>query len=560
MSKPPSSGNPHTGLLDVEEGEHDTIVLQGSNRGARVEPGSFVKLASALAVFALAIVGTYTISGLEWAQPWSADEAYIPYWNIVGREFMGEGAEADQRQQQAEGFAELARQIERDEDGERDKDKDGERDEDGGDDEAAVAPDKDAGRSAALQAAPQLYPEYREHADDSEDGGRGTELAYADKLGSFFRALTHTDLGIGGSITRAAHWGDSVLGNDGITAAIRSQMQARFGDAGHGFHALAQYDPSYRHKGVIFREKSKWSKCYIIAKCMKSDGRYGYGGTTVWSAGGAESVFSTTTKGRFGRRVSRFEVWYLAGPKGGKLRVRLDKQDPQIIDTRAEAREDRWRTFEVPDGAHRFSLRAAGGGRARAYGVVLERPGPGVVWDGMALIGAFTNRMNELDSDHFRAQIAHRDPDLLVFMFGGNDMIRVRAFRESMDLYEREYVEVIRRARGPAKDRACLIMSAIDHGERRKGRVVTRAIVPRMVAAQRRVAHREGCAFFDTYEAMGGAGSMAIWSKMEPRLASGDLAHPTHHGHKVLGKLFYGALMRAYATYRRELAGTAVVR
>ncbi|MEE9382510.1 MAG: GDSL-type esterase/lipase family protein [Nannocystaceae bacterium] len=536
----PPTEDTHVGLLDADEGAHDTIVLEGSNRGASVEPGSFFKLASAIAVLVAGALATYVVPSLEWAQPWSASEDYVLYWNLVGREVMGQGDEADKVQEQADAFGQLARKL-------------------ADDPEEAIADGPVEPRPIVdPKIAPKQYPDYREHQDDKPTDPPTPSLEGTERIAPFLRALTHTELGLDAKVTRVAHWGDSVLGNDGITAAIRNHMQARFGDAGHGFHSLSQYDPSYRHKGISFREKSTWTKCYIINRCMKTDGRYGYGGTTVWSAGGAESVFGTAAKGKFGRAAARFEVWYLAGPKGGNLRIKVDKQAPHVIDTRAENSEDRWQTFDVPDGAHRFSVRAAGGGRARAYGVVLEREGPGVVWDGMALIGAFTNRMNEQNPAHLQAQIDHRDPDLLVFMFGGNDMIRERAFRKSMELYEKEYGDVVRRARGEGDQRPCVIMSVIDHGERRKGRVITRPIVPRMVEAQRNVARAQGCAFFDTYQAMGGAGSMALWSKMNPRLASGDLAHPTHHGHKVIGALFYGALMKAYASYRRQLAGTAV--
>ena len=47
-------------------------------------------------------------------------------------------------------------------------------------------------------------------------------------------------------------------------------------------------------------------------------------------------------------------------------------------------------------------------------------------------------------------------------------------------------------------------------------------IVPRLVAAQRRVAETNGCAFFDTYHAMGGENSIARWFQARPQLAAAD--------------------------------------
>ena len=51
--------------------------------------------------------------------------------------------------------------------------------------------------------------------------------------------------------------------------------------------------------------------------------------------------------------------------------------------------------------------------------------------------------------------------------------------------------------------------------------------IPRIVALQQRVAHETGCAFFDTYTAMGGEGTMARWYGAHPRLVVVRL----HAGH-----------------------------
>jgi hypothetical protein len=98
-------------------------------------------------------------------------------------------------------------------------------------------------------------------------------------------------------------------------------------------------------------------------------------------------------------------------------------------------------------------------------------------------------------------------------------------------------------------------MSLIDHGVRTEGAVRTRGIVPRLVASQRKVATREGCAFFDTFHAMGGMNSIARWLRARPQLAAPDFSHPTFAGQGVIATLLYRALMHEYAAYRQQHVG-----
>jgi lysophospholipase L1-like esterase len=173
----------------------------------------------------------------------------------------------------------------------------------------------------------------------------------------------------------------------------------------------------------------------------------------------------------------------------------------------------------------------------------------------MSQIGALTRRMLNFDPEHLHSQLRRRDPNLVVFMFGGNDMNT----QGTMQKYREEYTAVIRLFRAAKQPMACLVMAPLDHGEREGSRIITRPIVTKIVDAQREVAKAEGCAFFDTYEAMGGDGSMGRWVRSNPALGSGDLSHLTHHGHKVVGGLLYRALVAGYVDYRKRMVGTPVI-
>ena len=65
-----------------------------------------------------------------------------------------------------------------------------------------------------------------------------------------------------------------------------------------------------------------------------------------------------------------------------------------------------------------------------------------------------------------------------------------------------------------------------------------------------------GCAFYNTFEAMGGAGSMQRWFRSRPRLASGDFRHATPAGYEVIASLFYKAILKGFAAYLEAGAAT----
>ena len=147
-------------------------------------------------------------------------------------------------------------------------------------------------------------------------------------------------------------------------------------------------------------------------------------------------------------------------------------------------------------------------------------------------------------------RVVHVEPDLCA-----------RVQRELGDLkndmapYEREYTRVVRKFKAGRPGASCMIMSLIDHAARLEGAVRTRSIVPRLVSSQRKVALEQGCAFFDTFTAMGGMNSFARWLRARPQLGAPDLAHPTLAGQGVIATLVYRALMHEYAAYRRKNAG-----
>ena len=507
----------------------------------------------------IALIGTlmgllaipYLVPDLASLQPWRPGGSYVPFWNVVARA-QAEREEREQRQQ-VEGFEELALSAEQEQQDEPEPGAGAPRASGGRRPSGEVrepAPSQDeAPRDAA---DPKVFPAFQPHAGDLDK--LAIEIENPRALDHYFGQLTLTELKRPGAITRAGQWGDSVLGGDGLTHALRLKLQARFGDAGHGFHDLSRYSVGYVHHGVRFDDRGGWRSCEIIFKC-RPDARYGYGGVHSSSTGGAESAWRTNGKSP-GDKASRFELWYAKAPDGGRFQVRIDERVTRTIDTRSSKLTDAVEVFSVPDGPHVFEVRAAGNGLARGYGVVLERDVPGVVWDELSLIGSFTQRLDYQDADHLGWQLRRRNVDLMVFIFGGNDVQREFGdLKTTMAPYENEYTRVLRKFRSGRPEASCMVMSLIDHGAREENTVRTRSIVPRLVASQRRVAEAQGCAFFDTFHAMGGENSIGRWYQARPQLAAPDFSHPTPAGQGVIATLVYRSLMKRYAEYRQRMVG-----
>ena len=167
------------------------------------------------------------------------------------------------------------------------------------------------------------------------------------------------------------------------------------------------------------------------------------------------------------------------------------------------------------------------------------------VYDSLGLVGARANRLLNFDAEHIRRQLEIRGVNLIVLGFGGNEASDDRP----EDAFYDDYMAVLQRMRQGRDDLGCLVFSPLDQASRERGRIRTLPTLPRILAAQRRAAFDSGCAFYDTWQAMGGENAMRRWYKARPRLAMGDFRHATPAGYEVIGNMFYKALLAGFASY-----------
>jgi lysophospholipase L1-like esterase len=348
--------------------------------------------------------------------------------------------------------------------------------------------------------------------------------------------------------TRVLHYGDSVIASDLISGTMRRLMQSKFGDAGHGFILVANPWQWYFHNDVTHYNSEGW-EANKLAGPIALDGMYGLGGVSFTSYGGGLAFFGTATTGSFGRKVSRFDLYYLEQPRGGDLEIKVKDGPTETLSTRAsaDAKTSKIHSVKVPDGEAAIKIRAMGGGPVRLFGVSLERDVPGVTYDALGAHAAMAVYWKQEDPQNWKDQMALRQPSLVILQYGTNES---ELWKIDWDEYQANLGIVFDKVKEAAEGASILVMAPLDRAERGPGgELVTKPVILKLREAQHAVALAKGIAFWDTFAAMGGEGSMARWYKAEPQLAGGDLTHPTPAGGDVLGNLLLNALTSGYTAW-----------
>lgn len=366
-------------------------------------------------------------------------------------------------------------------------------------------------------------------------------------LDHYFEALAAVEDGEPGRIARALVWGDSIIAADQVISDIRLRAADRFGDGGPGFLAV-QVDPYWSVRGDIMRSfEGAWHSETIVSG-GSPDYRYGLSGVASTATEGASARLVIVDKEPV--PVTRLQLFYLRQPEGGTLSVSM-RGGGVRTSTAAEARADVVADVAV-SGGRVVSVKTDGDGPVTFFGAALETAGPGVTWETFGIAGAHIGAMNRQGRTHLRRQIAARDPALLVYWTGGNEVAYPSLKEEDGATYRRIYRRVVDKIRAGAPEASCLLIGPLDQATRYRGQLISKEGVETVIRHQRRVAREAGCAYWDARAAMGGEGAFVSWMQHDPPLAVPDLMHLTRDGGTIIGDLLADVLFASYDRWRRD--------
>lgn len=410
----------------------------------------------------------------------------------------------------------------------------------------------------AVAPAPGVLDEAPYADSGAFDDGEGAEAAGGEpRLGSilplepepmeaFFSALARAER-TGRGIVRVLHYGDSHTAAEQLTAVMRHALQDRFGDGGRGFVHLDRPWKTYRPKDVeLSASFGSWRAERILLAVDPAllDGRYGLAGSCATaSEAGAFVRLATARDGAYGRTAASFDVFYMVQPGGGTFDVLLDGRRIGAVGT--EGRGPRSGFFEAraEPGPHALEVRLRGDGEVRLFGVAVEGAGPGVVYDALGLNGAFFYTPLRWDRALLAEQIERRAPDLIVAMYGSNEVDSRSITRES---YRADVRRAMGRFREGAPEASCLLIGPPDR--RPRDAVAGPERLDWIIEAQRDVAGEIGCAFIDLRALMGGDGAQRRFQG--EGLAQRDGVHLTSRGYRILGERLAAEIVGAYESWR----------
>jgi len=351
-------------------------------------------------------------------------------------------------------------------------------------------------------------------------------------MDNYFQKLWEIEQGQD-TIARALIWGDSTIAADGIVKDVRKRMQTRFGNAGSGFLPIA-LNSAWTIRKEILRKSSGWlTSNYVYGKL--SSKRYGLAGMVSSTSGVGTAVLAGPKTEGSRLPSTRYQIFYQAKPNGGSFVVDIG-DGPIEIETDALELEERTHDLYASSGSEQIKIESKGNGEVTIYGVALESKDRGVTWETLAVAGSSITSMRKQDATHMHTQVAHRDPALIAYWTGGNELGYPALRSSSGKGYKKVYRTAVKKIRDGHPDASCLLIGPLDQGIREGGFVKSKPTLAKLIRFQKEVALELGCAYWDAQDAMGGNNSFSTWMNHSPKLANPDLSHLTGRGRKIIGE------------------------
>jgi hypothetical protein len=359
-------------------------------------------------------------------------------------------------------------------------------------------------------------------------------------------------------LVRILHYGDSQLEADRITRYLRDELQKEFGGGGVGYVALNPQIPinptvkismsadwRYSTPAVKYKQQAPLRVGHLLSSVRLPSKQQ----KEEWIKVERRPIKSYPTL-----RFSRIKLLL----KNSYAPIFLEAKTPSktifaaVILPNAGLQE---LNLNMQNSKENFTLHFSGNGCPEIFGLALDY-NAGVAVDNIPLRSSsgidFVKANEQLLGESYRLIGAK----FVIMQFGANVVPQVL---ENYSAYEEQLYRQLMLIKQLAPNVNILVAGVSDMARRSGGVLASYPNIVKIRNAQRQAAFRAGCAFWDTYEAMGGKNSIISWAYARPMLATKDFCHFSNDGAMLMAELMYRAFSRDVKRYiATHKAGSAV--
>ncbi|MGK9475624.1 hypothetical protein [Melioribacter sp. OK-6-Me] len=334
---------------------------------------------------------------------------------------------------------------------------------------------------------------------------------------------------------RIAHYGDSVIEGDLITADIREQLQKKFGGDAVGWLGIVSQDVAFRTT-TRHSFSDNWEIASVYTSNPKSL-KLGISGEVFIPQGNAWVEYEVSRLRKSLKGFSRVRIFY-SNAKSSDIYYSFDNASKKSVSLNPGSGI---KELVLDAGKIVKSVRIEFPQKEQAhfYGVSLENT-PGIYIDNFPLRGNSGVDIAQINPSILKEFSKYLNYKLIILEFGLNIL---GSRMTDYSWYEREMGKVIKSLKEAFPETSIIMISVHDKARKVGTKFETDPAVFKLLEVQKKIAQNNGVALWSLFEAMGGKNSMHNWVTANPPMASRDYIHFNNQGAERIAELFVESLL-----------------
>ncbi len=359
-----------------------------------------------------------------------------------------------------------------------------------------------------------------------------------------------------GTSLRILHYGDSQIEGDRITSFLRNTLQSRFGGSGPGMLPTIEVVPSI---AIQQSASDNWKRYALFGGAANNLPHSNFGALACIARFEVSEENKTAwlkfipSKAGFASVRKYTKAVLHLGNVAAECKIEFAVNGETVSDETIEAgikynKITKYFTVTPSELIIKFTSDTS----PDIYGVSLES-NDGIIVDNIAMRGGSGTVFRKMEKNHLDAAFSNQNLGLIILQYGGNTVPYITDSAHAAQ-YGKFIASQIRYLRSIQPLASFLVIGPSDMSTSIDGEMQTFPNLEFVRDALKQTALKNGCAFWDMYEVMGGKNSMLNWVAAEPPLAAPDYIHFSPAGAKTVAELFTKHLLSEFNDWKKPVA------